>query len=143
MHRETIRSSPAWRGGHPRYDTVLIKHGQDTDGMLGLMVGRVKLLCAFTHNNVRYPCALVDWFVHTSDEPDPVTGMWILEPHMVGTERGVGLVHLDHIIRGCQLIGVYGHDLLPSDFDFTYTLDAFRQFYINPWIDYHSHEYLR
>jgi hypothetical protein len=142
MHCEMLRSNPAWRGSYARYDTVLIRNGHDADGMLGLLVGRVKLFCSFKYADVRYPCALVEWFVRTSDQPDPVTGMWIVEPYNIGRARALGLVHLDSVVRGCQLIGVYGDELLPVDFDFTYSLDSFRQFYVNRWIDYHSHEYI-
>jgi hypothetical protein len=120
MHGETIRSNPAWRGEYARYNTVLVKHGDDTDGMLGMLIVRVKLLCSFKYGVARYPCAFVEWFVHSSDQPNPVTGMWIVEPYMNGGSRARGLVHLDAVVQGCQLIGVYGDKLLPVDSDFTY-----------------------
>jgi hypothetical protein len=111
--------------------------------MCGMMVGRVKVFLAFKHEGIEYPCALVEWFVHTSDEPDSVTGMWVVEPHLTDGQRSVGLVHTDFLVRGCQLIGVYGSQFLPADFSFVYTLDSFRRFYVNRYLDYHSHEYVQ
>jgi hypothetical protein len=142
MHCEMIRSNPAWQGTYAWHNTVLVKHGDDADGMCGMLVRRVKIFCSFKYGTVRYLCTLVKWFVHSSNQPDPVTGMWIVEPYMNSCDRACGLVHLDAVIRGCQLIGVYGDEFLPVDFDFTYSLDSFRQFYVNRWVDYHSHEYI-
>jgi hypothetical protein len=142
MHREIIRATPSWRHGYPRYDTVLIQNTDD-DGMRGMVVGRVRVFLSFTHDGEKYPCALVEWFVHTADEPDPVTGMWIIKPKKSGRRRDVGVVHLDCIVRGCQLIGVYGDRDLPSDFHYSYTHDLFRRFYVNRWVDYHAHEVIQ
>jgi hypothetical protein len=139
MHREVIRCNPSWLGKHPRYDTVLVQNG-DEEGMRGMIVGRVLQLCKFTHDGVTYPCAFVEWFVRTSDEPDPVTGLWIVKPQLNGRRRDVGFVHLDCVVRGCQLIGVYGNDFLPINFCHSWTHTLFRRFYVNRWTDYHSHE---
>jgi hypothetical protein len=142
MHGEMIRSNPSWRGQYTRHDTVLIRHDNADDGMHGMTVARVMLFCSFKHEGIRFPRALVEWFTLSSGEPDPITGMWIVEPHMVGEQRSVGLVHLNCLVRGCQLIGVYGDDLVPDDFQFFFTLDSFRRFYVNMFLDYHSHEIL-
>ncbi|KAH9951837.1 hypothetical protein B0H21DRAFT_843134 [Amylocystis lapponica] len=140
MHRELIRSNPAWYKQYPRYDTVLIQNGPDTDPMLGMLVGRVLGFLSFTHEDVRYPCALVEWFLVEGEDPDPITGMWVVKPEMINGEHAVGLVHLECIIRACHLIGVYNTTRLPSDFHFSSSLDAFRAFYVNRYADYHSHE---
>jgi hypothetical protein len=142
MHKEMIRSNASRRGQYARHNTVLVRHGTTQDGMRGMLVGRVKLFCSFKHETVAYPTVLVEWFVHSSDAPDPVTGMWVVEPHVSGGERSVGLVHLDTIVRGCQLIGVCRAQRLPAGFSFTYSLDTFKRFYVNRYLDYHSHELL-
>ncbi|KAF7791555.1 hypothetical protein EIP86_002571 [Pleurotus ostreatoroseus] len=99
MHRETIRSSSHWRGECRRWDTVLINVDPATPGFRGMIVGRVRAFLAFTHNGIKYPCALVEWFLRQDDEPDPDTGMWIVEPEVdpQDGERIIGLVHIDSI----------------------------------------------
>jgi hypothetical protein len=139
MHREIIRATPSWRGGEPRYDTVLIQNGPD-EGMRGMVVGRVLFFASFKHLQKSYPCAFVEWFEHTAYEPDSVTGMWIVKPKKNGSHRDVGFVHLDCVVRACQLIAVYGGDEIAHDFHFSWTLDVFRRFYVNRWVDYHAHE---
>jgi hypothetical protein len=137
-----IRSNPSWRGEYARHDTVLVRHGTIEDGFCGMLVGRVKTFLSLKHDTITYPTALVEWFVPSSDAPDPVTGMWIIEPHIADGQRSVGLVHLDTVVRGCQLIGVCGNQRLPGGFSFTYSLDTFKRFYVNRYLDYHSHELL-
>ncbi|TDL19558.1 hypothetical protein BD410DRAFT_726969 [Rickenella mellea] len=140
MQREIIRSNPSWHGQYARYDTVLIQNDPDVEGMAGMLVGRVLLFLGFTHEDVHYPCALVEWLLPEHDAPDPVTGMWVVKPEIVGGIQTVGLVHLDCIVRACHLIGVYGQTRIPVDFHFEDSLDAFKAFYVNRYADYHSHE---
>lgn len=75
MHRELICSNPAWLKAYPRFDTVLIQNGDNDEPMGGMVVGRVIQFISFVHDDVCYPCALVEWFVHSSDVPDTLTGM--------------------------------------------------------------------
>lgn len=141
MHSEMIRSNPRWRNENHRYDTVLVQNGpEDHPKMRGMVVGRVISFLAFSHEDVRYRTALVEWFLPVNDEPDPVTGMWIVRPEVIRGRRNVGIIHVECIVRACHLIGVYGRHYLPIDFHFSYSLDAFQYFYVNHYIDYHSHE---
>ncbi|KAI0065531.1 hypothetical protein BV25DRAFT_1868788 [Artomyces pyxidatus] len=140
MHSELFRSTPAWYGQYERRDTVLVQNGSEDDVMRGMVVGRVMLLMQFTHEDVRYSCALVEWFLPVDDEPDPVTGMWIVKPEMVHGRRNVGVIHLDCMVRACHLIGLYGHKRLDKDFHFADSHVAFKGFYLNRYADYHSHE---
>ncbi|KAI0808970.1 hypothetical protein BC629DRAFT_1480632 [Irpex lacteus] len=143
LHTETIRSHPHWRRGRARYDTVLVQNGPEADTLSGMLVGRVLSFLSFAHEDVRYDTALLEWFLPLGEEPDPVTGMWIVRPEMRRGQRHVGLVHIDSIVRGCHLIGVYGKHQLPRDFHFSFSLDAFQAFYLNHYIDYHAHQYIR
>ena len=69
--------------------------------------------------------------------------MWIVEPEFNDDgDRVIGIIPLDSIIQACHLIGVYGDDLMPQDFHFLYSLDVFESFYVNHFIDYHTHECL-
>ncbi|KDQ55326.1 hypothetical protein JAAARDRAFT_133945 [Jaapia argillacea MUCL 33604] len=142
MHWEVIRSNPSWRKKYPRFETVLIQNTGEDDQMKGKVIGRVIRSLSFIHNSVWYPCALVQWFFPKGDVPDPLTGMWVVEPETFegGDNRTIGLIHLDCIIRACHLVAVYDDTPLPQDFPFYYSLDPFRAFYVNKYRDYHSHE---
>ncbi|KAH9916928.1 uncharacterized protein B0H18DRAFT_1087215 [Fomitopsis serialis] len=129
MHSEVIRSHPLWYGKYERRDTVLVQDGPDNGLMGGMIVARVLAFLSFSHNEIKYPCALVHWLLPVGDAPDSTTGMWILEPEVFDGERTVGLIHTDCIVRR-----------LPADFDFSYSHLAFKRFYLNKWADYHVHE---
>lgn len=141
MYRETIRSTPCWRGEYERRDTVFIGLNDDLPGMAGMAVGRVFLFFSFTHENCEYPCALIQWFM-PDNSPDEDTRMWIVRPERIGRHPSLSVIHLDCIPRAAHLIGVYGSSILPEDFHFSYTLDAFKAFYVNPYADHHMHEFL-
>ena len=75
------------------------------------------------------------------DEPDPVTGMWVVKPEMDhGGNRVCGIIPVDSIVRACHLIGLYGRTKIPIGFDYTETLDVFQRYYVNWHADYHAHE---
>lgn len=141
MYRESIRSTPSWRGGNERRDTVFIGLDADKPGMAGMAVGRVFLFFSFSHADVEYPCALIQW-LNPRDHVDESTGMWIVEPEVVGQSPGLAVIHVDCIPRAAHLIGVCGSSPLPEDFHFSYTLDAFEAFYVNHYADHHMHEFL-
>ncbi|KAI0323375.1 hypothetical protein GY45DRAFT_1264667 [Cubamyces sp. BRFM 1775] len=142
MHSEAIRCTPQWRQEGPRYDTVFVQLSDDP-GMHGMGVARVRGFLSFTYDFVLYQCALVEWFEIVGDEPDPVMGMWVVEPDIQNGERAISLISIDSIVRSCHLIGVYGHTRIPNDFCFSDTLDAFRRYYVNPYADYHINELLK
>ncbi|KAH9918159.1 uncharacterized protein B0H18DRAFT_1086893 [Fomitopsis serialis] len=140
MHSEVIRSHPLWYGKYERRDTVLVQDGPDDGVMGGMVVARVLAFLSFSHNEIKYPCALIQWLLPIGDAPDPTTGMWVLEPEVFDGERAVGLIHTDCIVRACHTPPVYGRGRLPADFDFSYSHLAFKRFYLNKWADYHVHE---
>ncbi|KAI1789248.1 hypothetical protein LXA43DRAFT_1155148, partial [Ganoderma leucocontextum] len=153
MQREMIRATPCWWGEYSRYDTVFISTDQDTLGMDGMEVARVRGFLSFEHEDVEYKCAIVEWF-DTEEDLDPVTGMYVVSPAWEDPDPGsdsdsdsdpdlrrlTSIVPLQSIVRACHLIGVYGTTRLPSDFHFSESLDAFRRYYVNWYADYHSHE---
>ncbi|KAF5379158.1 hypothetical protein D9615_006028 [Tricholomella constricta] len=140
MRRERIRSTPSWRGKGPRRDCAFIVENDQQPGMKGLGVIRVQLFFSFDHQGVTYPCALVEWFKKVGRGPDPDLGMWKVKTDLVGGEREISVLHLDTFLRGAHLLPVFGEAYLPIDFHFSYTLDAFDLFYVNKFVDYHSHE---
>ena len=142
MHHEWIRATPSWQNGGSRYDCVFIDKDPDVDGFAGLYVARVRLFLSFsTEDGTNYPCALVEWFSTYGDSPCEETGLWRVVPDFDVQGRHVrSLVHIDTILRAVHLIGVAGHHLLPKTLAYNNSLDAFRSFYVNKYIDYHAHE---
>jgi hypothetical protein len=143
MYRERIRSNPNWRGEYARYDTVFVETNAERNGMQGMAIGRVRLLFSFKFRRRVYPCALVRWFA-TYDEPDEDTGMWVVRPEFQGNGRRlISIIHLDCVARGAHLLPVYGPSFLPEDFHYADSLDAFRSYFVNTYIDHHSNEFLK
>ncbi|KAI0040568.1 hypothetical protein FA95DRAFT_1611699 [Auriscalpium vulgare] len=141
MHREIIRSVPRWFNNSERRDTVLIQSGDEDERMAGMVVGRVLRFISFKHDDVQYPCAVINWFLPADAAPDPIFGLWKVVPEKgADGRRTIAIVHIDCIVRACHLMPVYGESRVPHTFRFTDTLTAFRAFYVNRYIDYHAHE---
>jgi hypothetical protein len=144
MSRQLIHSCPLWQREHPRRDTVLVSTDPDKPGMAGMVVARVQLFFSFKYGGNVYPCALVNWFHTIDDKPDDLTGMWRVKPEYSGNGRpSQAVIHVDCILRGVHLMGIYGNAFLPEDFRHIFTLDACRAFYINNFIDYHCNEIIK
>ncbi|KAJ7110511.1 hypothetical protein C8R44DRAFT_833389 [Mycena epipterygia] len=141
MLRERVRAVRSWRGGPARHDCVFVEGDADLPGFRGLLAARVLLFMSFKHRGITYPCALVTWFSAIGDEPCPNVGMWMVEPDLDGRrQRVMDIIHLDTILRGAHLIGIYGDDFLPIHFKYSDTLDMFNAFYINKYADHHANE---
>jgi len=140
MRHEIICATPSWQGGPPCYDCIYVtKGGMDTEGFRSLMVARVRLFFSCVHAGHDYSCALVDWFIPIGDEPDEVTGMWIVVPEVDNDGcRVQSVVSLDSVVRGAHLIGVYGSEFIPVELHFSESLDAFKAYYVNKYIDHHA-----
>jgi hypothetical protein len=141
MHRERIRALSSWRKEGPRYDCIFVNTDPTQNGMRGLEVARVRAFFSFKFRNISYPCALVRWYSCNGDEPDEDTGMWVVEPdsHADGSPF-TAIIHLESILRAAHLIGVFGQDPIPKDIPLAYSLDVFRAYYVNKYIDHHSFE---
>ena len=141
MRYERIHAVDTWRNGPGRYDCVFVSTDSAAEGMRGFDIARVKLLFSFKHEGTMYPCTLVHWYSHVDDSPNEDTGMWVVEP-----DRGedgapfASVIHLDTIFRAAHLIPVYGDEFVPTHLPFTQTLDAFRTYYVNKYIDHHAFE---
>ena len=138
MRRERICSTPSWRGREPRRDCAFVGEDERASGMRGMAIVRVILFFSFEHEGVYYPCALVEQFRKVRH--DPVTGMWVVQPDIIHSRRKTSVLHLDTFYRGAHLIPVYGKKKLLVGFHFSYSLDAFRAFYVNKYIDHHANE---
>jgi len=143
MYRERIRSNPNWHGSYARHDTVFVETDAEQPGMLGLSIGRVYLFFSFTYRGVERACALIQWLSPHGDMPDPDTGLWVVTPETYANGRKhLAIIELQCIARAAHLLPVYGPALLPEDFHFSYSLDAFRAFFVNKYVDHHAFEFL-
>ena len=138
MRREHIRATPLWRQGPARYDCTFVNSKPELDGMRGLSVVRILLFFSFVFNDKTYPCALVRWFSPIGEERDEDTGMWMVQPEVEDDgSPTISVLHLDCIFRATHLLPIYGDDpidsISPHD-----SLDVFRAFYVNKYIDHHA-----
>lgn len=140
MCREHIRAAPSWRRGPPCCNTVFINTASE-DLINGMEVGRVLCFFSFYHSKEIFPCALIHWFKLIGNKPDPDTGMWMVQPsfHEDGS-RELSVIHLDTIIRASHLLPIFGNDFIEDDIKFHNSLDLFKGFYVNKFVDHNSFE---
>lgn len=141
MRCEYIRATPTWRNGHARYDCVFVNVQPELLGMRGLEVARVFLFFSFSHRATLYPCALVQWFSVIGDEPEEETGLWMVEPEL--DEDGfpnLVIIHIDTILRAAHLIPAYRTSIVERSLTMHDTLNEFKIFYVNKYVDHHAFE---
>lgn len=141
MRKERIRAVPSWYKGPARYDTVFVETDANAEGMQALSIARARLFFSFTFRGSFYPCALVQWFRCIYDIPDDATGMWVVEPEYdEDGEPLMAVIHLDTIIRASHLIPTYRRAEVPRGLLPAYSLDIFKRFYVNKFVDHHAFE---
>jgi hypothetical protein len=139
MRREHIRAMPSWRKGSSRYDCVFLNRDAELPGMQGMDVVRVLLFFSFDFKGTTYPSALVRWFKVVGDSPDEDTGMWIVQPEIDADGFPViSIIHLECVIRAAHLLSVFGNTVIPRALHFSQSLDSFKSFYVNRFIDHHA-----
>ncbi|KAF5382367.1 hypothetical protein D9757_009785 [Collybiopsis confluens] len=146
MKRERIRCTPSWYSAERR-DCVLATIDDEKPGFQGLSAARALLFFSFEYGNKVYSCALVHWYNTYGQRRDPKTGLWIVRPafyDQAGQQQSpcLAVVHLDSLVRGVHLIPVFGSQPIPSELRFHQSLDLFKLFYINKYVDYHANEIL-
>ena len=148
LYRETTQSTPKWKTSNitaPRQDCILLKTGLDMVGVRGLDVARVHLFFSFILGEEVFECALVHEFCKSFTDPDPDNSLWIFEPDYSndGYARVMSVVHVDSIVHATHLLPVFKNEIpIPREIDYTNTLDVFKAFYLNRYIDYHAFETL-
>jgi len=144
MFHETIRATPAWNRGEipgPRYDCVFVSNGEGSESdMSGLLVARVLLFFSFVFNGELHQCALVHWYSVFGGQPDPDNGMWVVTPDFFDGAPDLAIIHIDSIFRAAHLLPIFDANSLPRTLNYTSTLDSFKGFYVNNYIDYHAYE---
>ena len=140
--REQIKATLSWFHGPKRYDTVFVNTDDAHEGMQGMEVARI--VCFFSlpcTNGVSYPCALVHWFDYVADEPDELTGMWMVKPSFLDDNtRYLSVVHIDTIVRAAHLIPIFGQESVPLRANSHNSLNVYQGFYVNHFIDHHAFE---
>jgi hypothetical protein len=142
MRREYIRATPAWRKGRARYDCIFINARPELAGMCGLEVARVFLFFSFVHQDVSYPCALIQWFCVIGDEAEDETGLWMVEPDVnEDGQPNLTVIHLDTIFHAAHLVPAYRtSNFVRRSLSMHETLDEFKTFYINKFVDHNAFE---
>ena len=109
--------------------------------MRGLLVARVFLLFRFSHGGIEYPCALIHWY-STNSEPDPSTGLWVVQPECAPRGmRHATVIHLDSIVRGAHLLPKFPSDSpVYREINYMNVLDVYTHFYVNKYINHHAFE---
>ncbi|KAG2142815.1 uncharacterized protein EDB93DRAFT_1292179 [Suillus bovinus] len=121
MRHEHIRVVPSWHKGPARFDCAFVNTDDRHDGI---------------HT---YPCALVQWFHRIAEERDELTGMWMVAPSFnEDGSRDLSIIHIDSIIHGAHLLPIFGTQLVPRGLRFYNSLDVYRGFYVNRFIDHHA-----
>ena len=103
------------------------------------------LFFSFVFRDELFQCALVHEFCKSFDDPDLDNGLWIFEPDHAEDDgpRIMSVIHIDSIVHAAHLLPVFkGTTPIPREISFANTLDAFRAFYLNKYIDYHAFETL-
>ena len=124
---------------HPRYDSVFV-YSESSIGGRQLDVARVMAFFSFIHDAKLFSCALVHEFTYSSRQPDKDTGLWIVVPKFVGeVQPCLRIINLDRIFHAAHLIPVYkSRSFILRSLTIDKTLDEFKRFYINKFIDYHA-----
>jgi hypothetical protein len=144
VYREWICATPSqsWSMSMvPRHNCVLVATDTKAPSFLSMQVTHVHLLLSVTHHNTVIPCALINWFISDGKGPDPVTGMWIMKPqYTVNNWHSFSLIHLNSVLRGIHLLPVHKKRPVVETHSFSRSLDNYRRFYVNKYIDYHAFE---
>ena len=144
VHSEVIRANPSWHKSK-RYDCVLVNEDPLEHGLDGMHIARVLLFFSFSFAGKTYTCALIRWFIRSSEDgkPDPLTGMWVVEPeYNVDRTPSLAVIDIDTIYRSAHLIPVFPKTSIPYSQNYSETLDNYENFYVNKYADINSHELL-
>lgn len=144
MFHEVIRAVSHWGMGEiagPRYDCIFVTESHTTaTGIHNLRVARVHLFFSFDYRLETHPCALVHWYRLWRNEPDHDNGMYIVQPEFVSGRRNASVISVDSIIRAAHLLPIFDDSRLDCSLKYTQSLDVFKAFYVNHFIDPHAYE---
>ena len=102
-------------------------------------VAGAKLFFSVTMNRIKYPCALVHWYLLVGDSPDENMGMWVVELDIL--DNGwpwTAVIHLDTIVCLAHLLPIYRERRAPRGMKYTDSSDTFSEFYVSKFADHHT-----
>jgi hypothetical protein len=130
-----------------RNDTVFLKTNVDqSPGLNGYGIARIRTFFSFRYYAIRYDCALIDDYELVGNTADEDTGMWKVrvkrDPRSRRTIRRV--IPLTDIFRAAHLIPVFKgtSDARLKGVSLETSLDDYQVFYVNAFIDYHAFQIL-
>ncbi|KAH8987556.1 hypothetical protein EDB86DRAFT_3065712 [Lactarius hatsudake] len=142
MRHEVIRATPSWLKGKPRYDCIFVNSNNELHGMHGMEIARAIRFFSFVYLSVTYPCVLVHWFSCISEEPDEDMGMWMVTPDFVRGDPILAVIHVDCIFRAAHLVLIFGNSYIPDHITHDNSLDNFKGFYVNRFVDHHTFDFV-
>jgi hypothetical protein len=139
MQQEVIRATSSWFKGMPQYDCIFVNTSNEVNSMRGMEVARAICFFSFVYLGITYPCALVHWFSHISEERDEDSGMWMVSPDFDRNENpNLAVIHIDCIFRAAHLVPIFGDSFVPDNITNYNSLDSFKGFYVNCFVDHHA-----
>jgi hypothetical protein len=74
--------------------------------------------------------------------PDPDNGMWVMTrtPDHFGSAPSLSVIHIDSIFCAVHLLPIFDTTPVPRALNYTQSLNSFKGFYVNNYIDYHAYE---
>ena len=92
----------------------------------------VYLFFRFLHSSINYSCTLIHWY-SISSEPDPSTGLWVIQPEFIHQGmHHMGVIHLDSIVHGAHLLPRFLSDIsVYWEINYTNVLDVYTSFYVS------------
>ena len=144
MYHETIQATPSWNWGKipgPHFDCIFVLNGEGSElNLSGLLVAYILHFFSFAIDGELHQCALIHWYSICGDQPDPNNGMWVVTPDYFGSAPSVSVIHIDSIFHAAHLLPIFNKNPLPQMLNYTSTLDSFKAFYVNNYIDYHTYK---
>ncbi|KAI6140854.1 hypothetical protein BKA82DRAFT_166559, partial [Pisolithus tinctorius] len=124
--------------GSGQYNCVFMSTDDMKEGILGMDIAQVLCLFSFVHTNGQtFLCALIHWFDQIADEPDKLTGMWMVAPSLVEDSLHLAVIHIDSIIHSTHLLPNFRDKYVPPYVNCHNSLDIFHRFYVNHFTDHH------
>lgn len=111
----------------------------DVNGMCGMEVMCAICFFSFVYFGVTYDCTLVHWFSQIAEEVDDDGGMWMVSPNFdCNREPNLAVIHIDCIFCVVHLVPIFRDSFIPDNITHHNSLDSFKGFYINHFIDHHA-----
>ncbi|KAI6146651.1 hypothetical protein BKA82DRAFT_146165 [Pisolithus tinctorius] len=73
--------------------------------------------------------------------PNKLTGMWMVKLSFLDNRtHHLAIVHINTIVQAAHLIPIFGWECVPLSISFNNSLDVYRGFYVNHFVDHHAFE---